>query len=95
MPYRKFVTVRMGDAMHADLLAFTGGRDLDVGKFIRQLIDRELKGSRDRVSEALDQVLFLAILIDGVYAEREPDLRAELVQVWRDRLAEEGRRHGA
>lgn len=95
MPYRKFVTIRMDDEMHAALLAFTGGRDLDVGKYVRQLIARDLNGSRDRVPEALDQILFLAILIDGVYAEREPDLRAELVQVWRDRLAEEGRRHGA
>lgn len=93
MSYQKFVTIRMSDAMHAALHALAKERGTDVGKLVRQLISQELSGTRDRLPEALDQILFLAIMVDGVYAQREPELRAQLVQIWRDRLADEGRHH--
>ena len=69
---------------------------IDAGKLVRQLIARELSTAPDRVLEAQDQILFIAIAIEGLMAAHpDPDLRARMVHIWRDRLEEEGRRHAA
>lgn len=92
MSYHEFITVRMSGAMRAELHALAKERGTDAGKIVRQLIRQELAGSRDRAAEAFDQVLFLAIGMEGLLAA-QPDqgLRARMIQIWRDRLAEKGR----
>lgn len=92
MSYKKYITVRMDGAMHADLMALVNERQTDVGKLMRQLIARELLGTSDRIAEALDQVLFTAIAMEGLLDRHtDPNLRAQVLQVWRDRLDAEGR----
>lgn len=96
MSYKKYITVRMDSTMHADLMALVNERQTDVGKLMRQLIARELLGTSDRIAEALDQVLFTAIAMEGLLDRHtDPNLRAQVLQVWRDRLAAEGRPHAA
>ena len=69
---------------------------MDVGKLVRLLIARELLGTSDRIADALDQVLFTAIAIEGLLDRHtDPNLRGQVLQVWRDRLAAEGRPHAA
>ena len=92
MSYHEFITVRMGGAMRADLFALAVTRQTDVGKLVRQLIARELAGAHDRTAEAYDQILYLAIAMDGLLgAHPDRDLRPKLLRIWQDRLAEEGR----
>ena len=96
MSYKKYITVRMDGTMHADLMALVNERQTDVGKLMRQLIARELLGTNDRIAEALDQVLFTAIAMEGLLDRHtDPNLRGQVLQVWRDRLAAEGRPHAA
>lgn len=95
MSYRKFINVRMADAMHAALHALAAERRTDVAKLVRQLIARELAGAPDLAAEQREQILFLAIAADNFLAA-QPDqhLRDTTIQMWRDRLAEEAARHG-
>ena len=85
MSFNTSFSFRVTQTEHAAIKALAEQRGLSVSA-TRPIRER-------RKQEALDQIRFLAILIDGVFAEREPDLRAELVQVWRERLAEEQRRY--
>lgn len=93
MPYRDVVTIRMSGAMHADLIALAAKRQTDVGKLVRELIAYELHLGRDRVREAVDQILFLAIAMDELLAAHDDEtLRDHVIEQWRDRLREENAR---
>lgn len=96
MSYRKFINVRMSDGMFGALHALARERQTDAGKLVRQLIAEELSGTLDRVAEQREQILFLAIAADNFLAA-QPDqrLRDTTIQMWRDRLAEEGRSDAA
>ena len=96
MSYQKLIAVRLSDEMHDSLQALARERGMDVGKLVRLLIARELLGTSDRIADALDQVLFTAIAMEGLLDRHtDPNLRAQVLQVWRDRLAAEGRPHAA
>ena len=90
MPYRDVVTIRMSGAMHADLIALAARRQTEVGKLVRELIAYELTLGRDRVREAVDQILFLAIAMDELLAAHDDEtLRDHVIEQWRMRLREE------
>ena len=94
MLYPFSFNVRLDSAMRAGLLGLARDRGLDAGKLVRQLIARELSAAPDRALEAQEQILFIAIAVEGLLAAHpDPDLRARMVNIWRDRLAEEGHRH--
>ncbi|WP_375402892.1 hypothetical protein [uncultured Sphingomonas sp.] len=97
MSFDILFSFRVTPTEHAGVKALAEQRGLSVSALVRSMIERELEAyprREQRKQEAFDQILYLAILLDGVYAQREPDLRSKLIQVWRDRLAEEGRTHG-
>lgn len=90
MPYRDVVTIRVSCAMHADLIALAAKRQTDVGKLVRELVAYELTLGRDRVREAIDQILFLAIAMDELLAAHDDEtLRDHVLEQWRNRLREE------
>ena len=94
MSFDTLFSFRVTPTEHAGIKALAEQRGLSVSALVRSIVEWELAARpirERRKQEALDQILFLAVMIDGVFAEREPDLRAELVQVWRDRVAEEER----
>lgn len=94
MSFDTLFSFRVTPTEHAGIKALAEQRGLSVSALVRSIVKRELATRlmrERRKQEALNQILFLAILIDGVFAECEPDLRAELVQVWRDRIGEEQR----
>jgi hypothetical protein len=94
MPYRNIISFRVGDQMRADLEALAGSRDTDIGKLLRALVRRELSGERISPAEQREQILFLAIAMDGLLgAHVDPTLRTTVIDLWRERLIEEGRRH--
>lgn len=96
MSYHEFITVRMSGTMRAELFAHAAERQLDVGKLVRELLARELRGAPDRISEALGQLLFVAIALDELLAvHADPDLRATVIRLWREATSEEGRFHAA
>ena len=64
--------------MRAELNALAAERQTDVGKLVRRLIADELAGKPVAVAEAIDQILYLAIAMDGLLATNpNPDLRDE------------------
>ena len=94
MSYEDLIAVRLSSSMRADLSALAQARQTDVGKIVRRLIAGELSGARERVDEVLDLVLYLAIAMDGLLAAHpDPELRQEMLRLWKARLAEEGRPH--
>ncbi|WP_156680479.1 hypothetical protein [Sphingomonas profundi] len=91
MSYHELIAIRLSSAMRAELNALATSRQTDVGKLVRRLIANELAGSRSRVEEAIDQILYLAIAMDGLLAAHpNPDLRHDMLRLWNERLAEEG-----
>ena len=42
MSYANIISFRVGDELHADLLALATARHMDVGKLLRSLVSREL-----------------------------------------------------
>lgn len=96
MSYPDVITFRVSRAMRSDLARLAGERDIDVAKLLRQLIARELAGGHDRTRESLDQLLFVALALEGLLqAHPDRDLHPTIVRLWRERLAEEGLRHAA
>lgn len=94
MPYRNIISFRVGEQMRADLEALAVSRDTDVAKLLRLLVRRELSGERITPAEQREQILFLAIAMDGLLgAHADPMLRETIIGLWRDRLAQEGRPH--
>ena len=92
MSYHELIAIRLSSAMRTELSALAASRQTDVGKLVRRLIANELAGSRSRFEEAIDQILYLAIAMDGLLATNpNPDLRENMLRLWQDRLAEEGR----
>jgi hypothetical protein len=96
MSYSQFITVRLTAELFHELNRHAARSQTDVGKLVRRLIVAELYGKRDRISEAIDQILYLAIAMDGLLATNpNPDLRNDMLRLWQDRLAEEGRSDAA
>ncbi|WP_162527232.1 hypothetical protein [Sphingomonas solaris] len=96
MSYHELIAIRLSSAMRAELNALAASRQTDVGKLVRRLIANELAGSRSRVEDAIDQILYLAIAMDGLLATNpNPELRNNMLELWKDRLAEEGRSDAA
>jgi hypothetical protein len=94
MSYRNIISFRVGDQMRADLEALATARDTDVGKLLRLLVRRELADIGISPAEQREQILFLAIAMDGLLgAHADPTLRTTVIDLWRERLVEEGRRH--
>ena len=90
MSYHNVVSFRVGNELHADLLALTAKRGTDVGKLIRSLIYRELRGGIDQALEQYEMTVFLAIAMDGLLlAHPDPQLRPKLIKLWQERMAEE------
>jgi hypothetical protein len=96
MPYRDIINFRVSAAMRADLEQLAKERETDIGKLLRQLIARELSGAPDQLREQREQILFLAIAMDGLLAAHpDTELRPRLVRLWQQRLAREGSSHAA
>ena len=72
-----------------DRLAAPGTVRLSQGR-------RELAGGPDQVIDQREQILFIALAMDGLLnAHPDPQLRPTMVRLWRERLAEEGRSDAA
>ena len=96
MSYRNNINFRVGDQMRADILALAAERNTDTGKLLRAMVRRELAGGPDQVTEQREQILFIAIAMDGLLsAHPDPQLRPTMIRLWRERLAEEGRSDAA
>ena len=96
MSYHELIAIRLSSSMRAELAALAHARQTDVGKIVRRLIANELSGARERIDEVLDLVLYIAIAVDGLLAAQpDPELRHEMLRLWKARLAEEGRPHAA
>ena len=90
MSYHNVLSFRVGNELHADLLALVAKRGTDVGKLIRSLIYRELRGGIDQALEQYEMTVFLAIAMDGLLlAHPDPQLRPKLIKLWQERMAEE------
>ena len=60
------------------------------------MVRRELAGGPDQGTEQREQILFIAIAMDGLLnAHPDPQLRQTMIRLWRERLAEEGRSDAA
>ena len=96
MSYHINMTFRIGEQMRADLFALAAERNTDAGKILRALVRRELAGGPDQGAEQREQILFVAIAVDGLLgASPDPELRPTIIRLWRERLAEEGRSNAA
>ena len=96
MSYSNNMNFRVGDQMRADILALAIERNTDTGKLLRAMVRRELARGPDHVAEQREQILFIAIAMDGLLgAHPDPQLRPTMIRLWRERLAEEGRSHVA
>ena len=96
MSYSNNMNFRVGDQMRADILALAIARNTDTGKLLRAMVRRELARGPDHVTEQREQILFIAIAMDGLLgAHPDPQLRPTMIRLWRERLAEEGRSHVA
>ena len=96
MSYDPVLSVRVPVAVHNELKALAEQRGRSVGELVRSILSYELddglRRQRERREEALDQVLFTAIAVEGLLDRHtDPNLRAQVLQVWRDRLDAEGR----
>jgi hypothetical protein len=93
--YPDVITFRVSRAMRADLERLAVEHQTDVGKLLRRLVAREATGGPDRIAEALNQLLFVALALEGLLqAHPDRELHPTIVQLWRDRLVEE-KRHAA
>lgn len=96
MSYPDVITFRVSRAMRLNLARLAGERDVDVAKLLRQLIARELAGGPDRTRDALDQLLFVALALEGLLqAHSDRELHPTIVRLWRERLADQEQRHAA
>ena len=96
MSYSNNMNCRVGDQMRADILALAIERNTDTGKLLRAMVRRELARGPDHVTEQREQIMFIAIAMDGLLgAHPDPQLRPTMIRLWRERLAEEGRSHVA
>ena len=96
MSYSNNMNFRVGDQMRADILALAIERNTDTGKLLRAMVRRELARGPDQVTEQREQILFIAIAMDGLLgAHPDAQLRPTMIRLWRERLAEEGRSHVA
>ncbi len=70
-------------------------RNLTVASALRQLVIADLYRGADP-AELRQNILFQTFALDGLLASHnDPDLRARVLRVWRERLAEEDRGHEA
>ncbi len=96
MAYQELISVRVSRQMRAELDALAHARDTDLGKLLRAIIRRELLGAASTPAEQHEQILFIAIAMDGLLGVHpDPDLRESIITLWRERLAQEARRHVA
>lgn len=95
MSYRNLVSCHVSDAVQADFAALAKSRDTTVAALLRQMIIREIEAPPDFSEQMREYILFMAIAMDGLLAAHaDPELRPRMIQIWRDRLDQEGRRHG-
>ncbi len=88
MSYHHVVSFRVGSQLHTDLLALAAERHTDVGKLLRGLIHRELRGAGNNAVEEREMIIFIAIAIDGLLGTNpDPELRPTIIKLWRERLA--------
>ena len=88
MSYDNIMSFRVGSELHADLLALATERHMDIGKLLRSLVARELKGTGNHAVEQSEMLLFAASAMDGLLAAHpDPQLRPKMIQLWRERLA--------
>lgn len=79
----------------AAFLARAKARNLTGSSALRQLVINDLFGPAFDPREQRNHILFMAIAMDGLLdAHPDPELRPRLIQIWRDRIAEEEGRHG-
>lgn len=93
MSYRNLIACHVSDAVHAEFQALAQSREMAVAELLRKMVIREL-AEREHAREQREQVLFLAIAMDGLLgAHPDPQLRPHLIRLWQERLAQEERRH--
>lgn len=85
----------VADEVGAAFVRRARSRDLTVASALRQLIIADLY-RRDAPAELRQHILFLTVAMDGLLtAHPDPDLRPRLIQIWRERIAEEVDSHAA
>ena len=96
MSYDPVLSVRVPVAVHNELKALAEQRGRSVGELVRSIIayelDDGLRRQRERMEEALDQVLFVAIGVEHLlHVHPNRELLGQALKIWRDRLDAEGR----
>jgi hypothetical protein len=86
------IACHVSDAVHAEFQTLAKSREMTVAELLRKMVIGELS-QRHHAREQREQVLFLAIAMDGLLAAHpDPELRPRLIRLWQERLAHEEQR---
>ena len=93
--YRNQISCCVTDKVAADLSAIAASREITVAALVRQAIVRELYFRKDPLPEIHRHMIFVALAVDGLISRQpDPEFRARIIELWRQRIAEEESRHG-
>lgn len=92
--YRNLISCHVSDAVRDSFSALAKSRDMTMAALLRQIIVRETLEPASAQEQMREMIVFLALAVDGLLgAQPDPELRPKIIRLWRERLAQEARRH--